>query len=102
MISGAPLSVLPLSSAGASISVEIDAALDVVLEDCALISAATQVGDGALALFDATIEDCELNADASVAVASGLDATIEDCVLSGLGVVGSLGPFTRRPFLVLN
>jgi hypothetical protein len=123
VISGVPISALPVSSSGevvsfninaefsatiedcalaAAVSVAVVANLTETVEDCALISAAAQVGDGTLALFAATIEDCELNAEASVLIASGLDATLEDCVLSALGVTGSLGPFTRRPFLVLN
>jgi len=79
-----------------------NANLDATVEDCVLTSAAAQVGAGTLALFEATVEDCELESATSVQVSGDLSVVLEDCVLSALGVTGSLGPFTRRPFLVLN
>lgn len=86
----------------AEASMPLVALLDATTEDCVLISAATQVGDGTLALLDAVTEDCELDAAATVDLVVTLDALTEDCVLYAVTVSGTLGPFPRRPHLVLN
>jgi hypothetical protein len=86
----------------ASGQVDIFGALAETEGDDALVAAAAQVGGGVLGLLSIGEEDDALEGGGVVEAAGSLEVVENEDGLIAVAVVGAFGPFTRRPFLVLN